>query len=764
MYSFAIDLESKLSPKDQWVSYLSTTTTPVETPEALPIVAGTMQKADQFLSRHVGKSVNLPYLHWQQLSKICFRRVTLILNDFDSVFPKQSALDRVMETLRKGLTEFKEGFFESHQYAAAAETLSQGLGLNGWNFCPRHVLGSLKLFVPGHIDPEQAAQHFDEAARDVLAHMSEEQWSLAEILLKTLPGLPPKQDVDHIKKLVASECYFLAGLASYIHANFSEAVEFTSKAFHLYSDFSEAAFLHAKSLAALGRNDEVEPILANLIRQQDVYAIKTAMDGDLGRLPEIVKLLERHRDEWSANMKTVIDSVKARMIPTSAAKSVVGSLLDSLKTNTTVDLLEADHELRKKRDWSTTKLLINYRLINTLSRHSDTVKSIAFDTDDTFLASGSSDSGIVLWNLHTNREYRRLIGHSNGVDSIVFTPDGQFLFSGGGDTAIQKWNCKSGRRIARLVGHSHNVDSLSVSPDGKTLASGADDSTILLWNTETGENIRSLAGHANGINSIRFNHDGRLLASASSDNTVKIWKVESGSNTLSLTGHRDSVNAVRFSPDGHLLASAGSDRIIKIWDIETGEELHALTGHVGPIYSLAFHPEGHILASAGADTTIKLWDISAGKELTTVLGNTTGIQSLAFSHDGATLACGGEKGIVRIWSKRLLPLKSSTVVMNLTCDVMKFVSYERHNEDEMLVNVKELGRVHYQQEKERERERWFNAYKLCEEGKREEYEQDRKWFLKDYSEALKLYQQALDLGYEEALERIEKLRRKMSRR
>jgi WD40 repeat protein len=767
MQSFAIGSQSAAESIQQWVHFLTAPPMPyMPSPQSLPaieIVCGDIQHGWDWMQQQISRQSHLPYLDWRQATKIAFRRVTQILSEFDSIFPRHGANERTFEQLRKGLHAFKEGFFDAAQYKTAVDSLQRVAAINGWHLCVEENLGVTALFIPTHIQPDKAVEHFEAAARDIMSNLTEEHWPLADVFHKTLIPGATRSEIDTVRKILASECYFLAGLASYIRGHHEEAIEFTSRAYHLFSDFAEAGFLHAKSLAASGDIGRALPVLKNLTDNHDVYTVKTAMDPDLNGHPDIHALLRDHRDRRVERLKERVDALRSKMVPTSAGKTILNQISLLLSRSITIDALTAEQELARTRDWSTTKLLINYQLMHTLSRHSTTVKSIAFHPDDKLLASGGSDSAVVLWNLEKNREDRRLMGHSHGVDSLCFSPDGDVLYSGGGDTFIQMWNVQSGKKTARFSGHSHNVDSLSVSPDGSMLASGADDATIQLWKLETQENIRSLTGHANAINSIRFDPAGTLLASASSDHTVKLWSIPSGNVLMTLTAHQDSVHAVRFSPDGRYLATAGADRLIIIWDARTGEKIHTLTGHVGPVHSLSFHPEGHVLASGSSDTTIKLWDVTAGKELTTVLGNTTGIQTLSFSHDGTMIACGGEKGIVRVWSKRLLPLKSSTIVMNLSADIGTFIAYERHNEDEMLANVKELGRIHYKQEKEKERERWFNAYKLCEEGKREEHEQDKKWLFRNYEEALKLYQQALDLGYEEALERIEKIRRKMGK-
>jgi len=75
----------------------------------------------------------------------------------------------------------------------------------------------------------------------------------------------------------------------------------------------------------------------------------------------------------------------------------------------------------------------------TLSQHADIVSSVAFSPDGQWLASGSWDSEIVLWEiqnvdgLFVQPVKPNFSGHKARISSIVFSPDGDYLVSGGDD-------------------------------------------------------------------------------------------------------------------------------------------------------------------------------------------------------------------------------------------------------------------------------------------------------------------------------------------
>ena len=156
-------------------------------------------------------------------------------------------------------------------------------------------------------------------------------------------------------------------------------------------------------------------------------------------------------------------------------------------------------------------------------------------------------------------------GHS--VKSVVYSPDGRYLASGSGDDTIKIWEVATGKELRTLTGHSSLVSSVVYSPDGRYLAGGSWDNTIKIWEVATGKELRTLNGHSDWVESVVYSPDGRYLASGSRDNTIKIWEVATGKQLRTLTGHSSPVFSVAYSPDGRYLASGSYDNTIKIWRV-----------------------------------------------------------------------------------------------------------------------------------------------------------------------------------------------------
>ncbi|KAG1654637.1 hypothetical protein FOA52_009193 [Chlamydomonas sp. UWO 241] len=287
--------------------------------------------------------------------------------------------------------------------------------------------------------------------------------------------------------------------------------------------------------------------------------------------------------------------------------------------------------------------------IRRLTRHSNSVTTLAFSPDGKTLATGSDDSTARLWDVATGKERAVLTGHSESVNTLAFSPDGKTLATGSSDHTARLWDVATGKERAVLTGHSYSVMPLAFSPDGKTLATGSRDETARLWEVATGKERAVLTGHSNWVTTLAFSPDGKTLATGSNDKTARLWDVATGKERAVLTGHSESVNTLAFSPDGKTLATGSSDHTARLWDVATGKERAVLTGHSYSVMPLAFSPDGKTLATGSKDATARLWDVATGKERAVLTGHSRQVSTLAFSRDGKTLATGSYDETARLW-------------------------------------------------------------------------------------------------------------------
>ncbi|KZP01924.1 WD40 repeat-like protein [Athelia psychrophila] len=71
--------------------------------------------------------------------------------------------------------------------------------------------------------------------------------------------------------------------------------------------------------------------------------------------------------------------------------------------------------------------------------HTDYVLSVAVSHDGQWVASGSKDRGVRLWDSRTAIVQCMLQGHKNSVISVDMSPAGNVLATGSGDWQARIW-------------------------------------------------------------------------------------------------------------------------------------------------------------------------------------------------------------------------------------------------------------------------------------------------------------------------------------
>ena len=99
-----------------------------------------------------------------------------------------------------------------------------------------------------------------------------------------------------------------------------------------------------------------------------------------------------------------------------------------------------------------------------------------------FVASGSRDKNIILYEIGTGTKLMELQAHENWVRQILFTANGKFLVSGGDDGFMMVFDLASRRVLKRIVAHQHFVSCVACHPRKHPwIASGSADTTVRVW-------------------------------------------------------------------------------------------------------------------------------------------------------------------------------------------------------------------------------------------------------------------------------------------
>jgi WD40 repeat protein len=277
--------------------------------------------------------------------------------------------------------------------------------------------------------------------------------------------------------------------------------------------------------------------------------------------------------------------------------------------------------------------------------HTGPVLSVAFSPHGQFLASGSSDRTVRIWEGNTGRQVLILRDHDGPVTSVAFSPNGRRLASGSVDKTVRIWDTEKGHELLTFKGHTSGIRGVAFSPDGRYVATASEDCTARLWEVDSGKEVHIFKGHLDMVQSVAFSPDGKRLATGSA-NGILLWDAETGTQALSIQSPGISV---ALSPDGKRLAGASWDGTARVLDTDTGRQVLFLQGHSDVVRSLAFSPDGRRLVSASEDGTARIWDADAGREIPAPQGHTGKIYGVTFNSDGRRLASASEDQAVRVW-------------------------------------------------------------------------------------------------------------------
>lgn len=204
-----------------------------------------------------------------------------------------------------------------------------------------------------------------------------------------------------------------------------------------------------------------------------------------------------------------------------------------------------------------------------IAEYTNGARCVAYSSDGTLMATagwsdGTPELGVVhLWDGLAQQPLRELIGPAKVVDSIAFSPDGHWLAGGSRDGTVHLWDVRTGAvlRILRTSGENDWAYGVAFSPDGNRVAASCGSSTVFVWDSHTGALLHRLEGLRTRAGKVTFNPSGTRIA-ACDDQMVKVWNVTTGASLMTLPhGAQD----VAFSPDGLTLATAGFDGRVGIW-------------------------------------------------------------------------------------------------------------------------------------------------------------------------------------------------------
>ncbi|KAI8509619.1 PREDICTED: cell division cycle protein 20 homolog [Branchiostoma belcheri] len=249
-----------------------------------------------------------------------------------------------------------------------------------------------------------------------------------------------------------------------------------------------------------------------------------------------------------------------------------------------------------------------------MSGPEDYVSAVSWIAEGNFLAIGSSNAEVQLWDVAAQKRVRNMTSQSSRVGSLDWNV--YILSSGSRAGTIHHHDVRiADHHVATLDGHTQEVCGLRWSPDGRYLASGGNDNLLNIWGyqcTREGNTpIHSLTQHQAAVKALSWcPWQPSVLASGggTADRCIRFWNANTG-HCLNTVDTKSQVCSILWSKEHKELISGhgfANNQLI-IWKYPTMAKVTELTGHQARVLHMSMSPDGTTVVSAAADETLRLW-------------------------------------------------------------------------------------------------------------------------------------------------------------
>ncbi|KAF0987887.1 hypothetical protein HZS_688, partial [Henneguya salminicola] len=275
-------------------------------------------------------------------------------------------------------------------------------------------------------------------------------------------------------------------------------------------------------------------------------------------------------------------------------------------------------------------------LVQKISVTQHKIDSIAINSTGDWLAFASSTLGqLIVWEYKNESYVLKQQGHTMNMKCVDYSPDGCFIASGSEDGKIKIWNASTGFCVVTFEEHSSSITSVLFSNSCQFVLSSCLDGTCRTFDLNRYRNFRTfVATSPVQFSTIAIDYSDEIVCASAVDNfNIFIWSVLTGRLLETVSGHTSPVASLAFLPRSSHLVSCSWDQTVRVWDILNSGSSVNLVSFSADCLCVAPHPFKRIIAICTIRAHIILWDHESEK----ILGTIEGLKDLGLARNSDQL-------------------------------------------------------------------------------------------------------------------------------
>ncbi|KAK2188503.1 hypothetical protein NP493_130g01036 [Ridgeia piscesae] len=334
----------------------------------------------------------------------------------------------------------------------------------------------------------------------------------------------------------------------------------------------------------------------------------------------------------------------------------------------------------------------DFNLIHSLSISDQSISTVSFNASGDWVAIGCSERGqLLVWEWQSESYVLKQQGHFNNMSCLAYSPDGQYVATGSDDSKVKVWNTLSGFCFVTFSEHTAGVTGVTFNQNGQVVISASLDGTVRAFDLSRYRNFRTFTSpRPVQFSCLAVDPSGEVVCAGAMDTfEVFVWSMQTGRLLEILAGHEGPVSSLAFSTSRAMLASGSWDKTVKLWDVFESKGARETLSLMSDVMAVAFRPDGNEVAVATLNTQISFWDVDSATQTASVegrhdLGYTRkdtdkitakkssygkSFSTLCYSADGENILAGGRSKNVCVYSIRdQILIKKFEITCNLSLD------------------------------------------------------------------------------------------------